>query len=85
MTYHVLYRHAPKASTRWFGADCWGDDYANRKIAASDCGVLERAEKKDAELTTLVLAIYINRVLLVVVVILIVVVASLSKNAAGIM
>ena len=46
---------------RWFGADCWGDDYANRKIAASDCGVLERAEKKDAELTTLVLAIYINR------------------------
>ena len=70
---------------RWFGADCLGDDYANRKIAASDCGVLERAEKKDAELTTLVLAIYINRVLLVVVVILIVVEVSFSRIAVGTM
>ena len=59
-----------------FGADGRGNDDANHKLAAPDRGLLERAEK-NAKLTTLVLAIYTDRLLLVVVLIAVVVVVSL--------
>ena len=59
-----------------FGADGRGNDDANHKLAAPDRGLLERAER-NAKLTTLVLAIYTDRLLLVVVLIAVVVVVSL--------
>ena len=59
-----------------FGADGRGNDYANNKLAAPDHGFLERA-KRNAKLTTLVLAIYADGLLVVVVFIAVVVVVSL--------
>ena len=67
-----------------FHADGWGNDRTNRKCTTSERDVLENA-KKDTELTTLVLVIYADRLLLVVVFIMIIVVMILSKNAAGTM
>ena len=48
------------------GADGRENDHANNKLASPDHGFLERA-KRNAKLTTLVLAIYADRLLVVVV------------------
>ena len=55
----------------------------DRKLAASNYGVLERAE--NAEMTALVLAIYDDRLLFVVVFIAVVVEVSLKRTAVGAM
>ena len=65
-----------------FGTDSRGNDRADRKLAASKYGVLERA-KKNANMTTLVLAIYAERLLLVAVFTAVVVV-RLRRTAVGI-
>ena len=67
-----------------FGADGRGNDRADRKLAASDCGVLKFVEKV-TELTMLVLAIYVERVLIILVVISIAEVVSLSLTAVSAM
>ena len=67
-----------------FGVDSQENDRADRKLAASNYGFLERAEKND-ELTTLVLAIYADRLLVVVVFIAVVVEASLKRTDVVIM
>ena len=64
------------------GADSRGNDRSDRKLAASNYGVLKRAEQ-NAELTTLVLAIYADRLLVVVVFITVVVKMILKRTAVG--
>ena len=67
-----------------FGADSRGNDRADRKYAASNYGVIERA-KKNAEMTTLVLAIYAERLLLVAVFNAVVMGVSFVRTAVGAM
>ena len=59
-----------------FGADGRGNNHANHKLATPDRGLLERVET-NAKLITLVLAIYVDGLLLVMVFIAVVVVVSL--------